>query len=169
MRAEKLSFLWREGWQQWRGNCFYGKVCFIGNRSLLLPLPLCHSSSRATSNPRTFRLLPSLCFLSGSTLGIHQTVSNLRSLLESPSSSFYSSSTSLSPVPPLRCFHPRPLQRHPPTQFPFFPLSLFFVLFFYFIVVSSSSTFAGAPGTKGSDISVAGVEADGIRFILFMR
>lgn len=39
---------------------------------------------------------------------------------------------SLSPVPPLRCFHPRPLLRHPPTQFPFFPLSLFFVLYFYF-------------------------------------
>lgn len=134
MRAEKLSFLWREGWQQWRGNCFYGKVCFIGNRSLLLPLPLCHSSSRATSNPRTFRLLPSLCFLSGSTLGIHQTVSNLRSLLESPSSSssFYSSSTVSLARSSFALFSPSSSSTPSSYAVPFLSIVSFFRSFFLF-------------------------------------
>lgn len=134
MRAEKLSFLWREGWQQWRGNCFYGKVCFIGNRSLLLPLPPCHSSSRATSNPRTFRLLPSLCFLSGSTLGIHQTVSNLRSLLESPSSSssFYSSSTVSLARSSFALFSPSSSSTPSSYAVPFLSIVSFFRSFFLF-------------------------------------
>lgn len=133
MRAEKLSFLWREGWQQWRGNCFYGKVCFIGNRSLLLPLPLCHSSSRATSNPRTFRLLPSLCFLSGSTLGIHQTVSNLRSLLESPSSSFYSSSTVSLARSSFALFSPSSSSTPSSYAVPFLSIVSFFRSFFFIL------------------------------------
>lgn len=138
MRAEKLSFLWREGWQWWRGNCFYGKVCFIGNRSLLLPLPLCHSSSRATSNPRTFRLLPSLCFLSGSTLGIHQTVSNLRSLLESPSSSssFYSSSTVSLARSSFALFSPSSSSTPSSYAVPFLSIVFFFSFFFFILPLS---------------------------------